>query len=148
MLSGVGFAWLFSVQAAASPTLTAVYVACIYLLLSTGLSLFGVPYLAMASELTSDPAERTRVLSFRQIALLLGVFVGLPFVIGGVVAMGGAVVAQSIGHKREAVPPLPFRGPSDALVRILAEQVVTFPRFVTTGGFDRAWAAARRALRR
>lgn len=91
MLSGVGFAWLFSVQAAASPTLTAVYVACIYLLLSTGLSLFGVPYLAMASELTSDPAERTRVLSFRQIALLLGVFVGLagaPLIIE---RFGGAV---------------------------------------------------------
>lgn len=91
LLSGLGFAWLFSVQAAASPTLTAVYVASIYLLLSTGLSLFGVPYLAMASELTSDPTERTRVLSFRQIALLTGVFVGLagaPLIIE---RFGGAV---------------------------------------------------------
>lgn len=80
-------------------------------------------------------------------ALMLGVFVGVAFVVGGLVAMATAVVAQGIGHKREAVAPLPFRGPSDALVRILAEQVVTFPRFVTSGAFDRAWAAARRASR-
>jgi GPH family glycoside/pentoside/hexuronide:cation symporter len=91
LLSSLGFVWVFSVPAGPSPTLTAVYVASIYLLLSTGLSLFGVPYLAMASELTPDPAERTRLLSFRQIFLLLGVFVGLagaPLIIE---RFGGAV---------------------------------------------------------
>lgn len=106
LLSGLGFVWVFSVQPGASPTLTAVYVASIYLLLSTGLSLFGVPYLAMASELTPDPAERTRMLSYRQIFLLLGVFVGLagaPLIIqrfGGALAgyrAMGLVLGLAIG---------------------------------------------------
>jgi hypothetical protein len=37
------------------------------------------------------------------------------------------------------VKPVPFRGPLDVLVRIFAEQFVTFPRFVLTGGLARAW---------
>jgi len=106
LLSTLGFIWIFSVQASASPTLTAVYVASLYLLLSTGLSLFGVPYLAMASELTADAAERTRVLSYRQIALLSGVFVGLagaPLILerfGGTVQgyrVMGLVLGSAIG---------------------------------------------------
>jgi hypothetical protein len=40
---------------------------------------------------------------------------------------------QGAGHKREACPPIPFDGPLDAVTRILAEQFVTFPRFVLSG---------------
>jgi hypothetical protein len=61
---------------------------------------------------------------------------------------GLAVVAlvfalQGRGHKREANGPLPFRSPLDVVVRLFAEQLVTFPRFVLSGGFARAWRAAR-----
>lgn len=57
----------------------------------------------------------------------------------GIVACLVAVVAQGAGHGREARPPLPFRGPLDAVLRIVAEQWITFPRFVLDGGFARAW---------
>lgn len=77
-------------------------------------------------------------------AVVLGAFVGAPFIVGGLVAMVLALGAQAVGHRREATAPVPFRGPSDAVVRLVAEQLVTFPRFVGTGAFDRAWAAARR----
>lgn len=59
-------------------------------------------------------------------------------------ALLGLVVAflvQGIGHGREANPSIPFDGPIDAATRILAEQFVTFPRFVLTGG----WGAALRS---
>lgn len=58
----------------------------------------------------------------------------------GVAALAVIVsfLAQGVGHQREATPPIPFASPGDAVGRILAEQFITFPRFVLTGGFRRA----------
>jgi hypothetical protein len=74
------------------------------------------------------------------LALVAGAFLAWWLVPAGAAAMAGALAAQGRGHAREAVKPLPFRGPADVLARIVVEQWVTFPRFVLTGGF----AAARR----
>jgi hypothetical protein len=59
----------------------------------------------------------------------------------GVLAAGPplSMTVQGFGHRREPVPPLPFRGPGDFLTRILAEQFYKFPRFVLGGGCARAW---------
>ena len=53
-----------------------------------------------------------------------------------------AMAAQGRGHRREGVPPVPFAGPLDVVQRIFAEQLITFPRFVLSGGFARAWREA------
>ena len=53
-----------------------------------------------------------------------------------------AVAAQGRGHKIEARPPAPFRSPLDVVARLLVEQLITFPRFVLSGGFARAWRGA------
>jgi hypothetical protein len=37
------------------------------------------------------------------------------------------------------VRPVPFAGPVDVVSRIFAEQLITFPRFVLSGQFARAW---------
>jgi hypothetical protein len=55
---------------------------------------------------------------------------------------GSRIVLQAGGHRLEASAPAPFRGPLDVVVRIFAEQWVTFPRYVVTGGFFRAFRAA------
>ncbi|MGZ6125638.1 MAG: terminase [Myxococcales bacterium] len=85
----------------------------------------------------------------------------VPLFIGGVVAtaaspwMGAqlllgaallpvAMAVQGRGHRREAVPPVPFAGPVDVVLRIFAEQLITFPRFVLSGGFASAWRQAGR----
>ena len=60
----------------------------------------------------------------------------------GVVAMLASVALQGMGHRQEPVPPEPFRGPLDAVSRIVFEQWVTFPRFVASGGWFRAWRQA------
>ena len=59
----------------------------------------------------------------------------------GAAAMLVAVAVQGRGHKRETEAPVPFTGPLDVVRRIFVEQWVTFPRFVASGGFARAWRA-------
>lgn len=63
----------------------------------------------------------------------------------GAAAMVGAMAVQGRTHRLEKTPPPPFRGPGDVLLRILAEQWITFPRFVLTGAFARAWREAARS---
>ena len=69
----------------------------------------------------------------------------LGWALPGLGAMGVAMALQGRGHRLETVGPVPFRGPFDALSRIFVEQWVTFPRFVLSGGFARAWRSARGA---
>ena len=52
-------------------------------------------------------------------------------------------LAQGAGHGREPERPEPFVGAGDFASRFLAEQFVTFPRFVLTGG----WSANLRRAR-
>ncbi len=61
----------------------------------------------------------------------------------GLGAMLAAVALQGRTHKLEKVPPAPFRGPRDVLARLFAEQWVTFPRYVLSGEFARAWRAGK-----
>ena len=58
---------------------------------------------------------------------------------GGVLAMVSSMALQGLGHRREPVPPEPFEGPLNAVLRIVCEQWITFPRFVASGGWHRAW---------
>jgi uncharacterized membrane protein YGL010W len=60
----------------------------------------------------------------------------------GLGAMAVAMIAQGKGHALEAEAPAPFAGPLDVVARIFAEQWITFPRFVLSGGFARAWREA------
>ena len=65
--------------------------------------------------------------------------------LAGLVAMAVAMALQGKGHRLEQEPPARFRSPLDVIARIFAEQLVTFPRFVLSGGFARAWREAGRA---
>ena len=75
-------------------------------------------------------------------ALLTSPLTGVGAAVGGAALMFVALVAQGRGHREEAARPAPFLGPADFVVRFLAEQWVTFPRFVLSGSFARAWRAA------
>jgi len=46
-----------------------------------------------------------------------------------------SIISQGIGHKKEGVPPEPFSGLSNFIVRIVLEQVYTFPKFVFSGSW-------------
>ncbi|MFO0683900.1 MAG: hypothetical protein U0234_17720 [Sandaracinus sp.] len=62
--------------------------------------------------------------------------------VGGLVAMVVAIAVQGRGHAQEKNAPIPFAGAGDLIGRILLEQLVSFPRFVLTGGLARAWRAS------
>src|SRR5215813_465486 len=46
-----------------------------------------------------------------------------------------SLILQGRGHKLEATAPEPFKGGLDFILRLFAEQWITFPRFVLTGGW-------------
>ncbi len=64
--------------------------------------------------------------------------------LAGVALMFAAIALQGRSHRLERTRPVPFRSRADLMARLFAEQWVTFPRFVLTGGFARAWRAAAR----
>jgi hypothetical protein len=61
--------------------------------------------------------------------------------VSGLALWLAALLAQGRGHAREREPPVPFDGPLDFASRFFVEQFVTFPRFVGSGGWLRAWRA-------
>lgn len=61
---------------------------------------------------------------------LLGFAISLAF---AALAFG----LQALGHRRERLAHRPYAGPADFVSRVFAEQFVTFPRFVLSGGWVR-----------
>jgi hypothetical protein len=59
----------------------------------------------------------------------------LPALVGGALCFLVSLILQGHGHKLEAMPPEPFKGGLDFILRLFAEQWITFPRFVLTGGW-------------
>jgi len=78
-------------------------------------------------------------------ALVASPLAGADFAGAGAGLMLVAMMAQGRGHRLEKTAPVPFRGVGDLLARFFAEQWVTFPRFVLSGGFAAAWRVAKRA---
>ena len=72
------------------------------------------------------------------IAIVAALFgVGLWYLPAGAVLIAVPVFAQRFGHGREIQRPEPFAGFDDFVSRFFAEQLVTFPRFVLSGGWLR-----------
>lgn len=70
------------------------------------------------------------------VAALYGLVMRSPLVL--IVATLGCMVSlflQGRSHKRELIQPEPFTSASNFIYRIFAEQWMTFPRFVVTGGW-------------
>lgn len=63
----------------------------------------------------------------------------LLLAVGAGVLTGVAIAIQGRGHREEPVRPQPFVSPFNALSRIFLEQWVTFPRFVLSGAWMRAF---------
>ncbi len=74
-------------------------------------------------------------------ALVLAPFTSSWLLAFAVPAVALPLFLQGRGHRLEANRPAPFHGPGDFVVRLFVEQWVTFPRYVLSGGFSRAWRA-------
>ena len=75
----------------------------------------------------------------------VGCLVGSLLVVATGAALGVlSLFIQGRGHRREQERPAPFHGPIDFVVRFLAEQWITFPRFIFSGQWQRNYDASRR----
>lgn len=79
LLSGIAFALMFSAPVFASPLAGAAYMSLAFALASTAYSLFSVPYLSVAAEMSEVPRERTTILAWRLVFLAIGVAVGAGY---------------------------------------------------------------------
>lgn len=135
VLTSVTFVGLFVFSGYRAPWVAAMTVGALFFVATTAFSAFSVPYLALASELSSDPHERTRILTFRMVFAVAGVVLGvglaqpLVFQLGGgaaawrtmAVLMGGiclvAMLATAYGvPRRRGVAPA--RPPQQGLGRM------------------------------
>ena len=73
------------------------------------------------------------------VGLVIGLALGQPLALLLLLPMVAAVAAQGRGHRGEPVAAVPFRSPFDGMARLFVEQCITFPRFVLSGGWGRAW---------
>jgi GPH family glycoside/pentoside/hexuronide:cation symporter len=67
---------LFAAPVFGSPLASAAYITVMFTIASTAFSLFSVPYLTMASEMTEDTHERSRIMAYRMIFAAVGLTVG------------------------------------------------------------------------
>ena len=75
LLAAVCFVALFVAPDFSTQMVLFIYMTAVYVLLNTGYSLFAVPYLTMASEMSDNPNERTTILSFRNAFLAVGLII-------------------------------------------------------------------------
>lgn len=75
--TSLAFAALFFTVDFSTAWIAALTICAIFFLGSTAFSIFSVPYLATASEMSSDPFERNRIIVMRMIFGSLGVLIGV-----------------------------------------------------------------------
>ena len=67
----------------------------------------------------------------------------VPLALGSI-GLIASLALQAHGHRLEQQTAEPFASKGDALKRLLLEQCVTFPRFLFSGAWWRAWRQRRR----
>ena len=93
VVTSIGFAILFSLRGFSTPEVAAAAVSVVFLIASTGFSAFSVPYLALASEISDDAHERSRLLASRIMGSIVGVIAGIGLAQPVIVAFGGGAAA-------------------------------------------------------
>jgi len=76
LLAALSFTALFFAPSSDDQFTLFLYITAVYLVMNTGYSMFSVPYLTMASEMSDNPDERTTILSFRNACLAIGLIIG------------------------------------------------------------------------
>ena len=95
IMTGAFFCALFNVPSYESVEARFWHVVAIYILCTTGYTIFSIPYIAMPAEMTQSPEERTRIVSYRMVFLFVGI------VLSGVLSpilidhFGGGIVGYS-----------------------------------------------------
>ncbi len=76
ILSSLALVALFAVPRFDDPLQSAAYITVMFTIASTAFSLYSVPYLTMATEMTGDYHERSRIMAYRLIFTAVGMIIG------------------------------------------------------------------------
>jgi glycoside/pentoside/hexuronide:cation symporter, GPH family len=129
----VAFALLFA-GPTAPPLLAGGWVVVLFLACATAYAFFQVPYVAMPAEITADPAERTRLMTWRVVVLALAILLSgatAPLVVAafgypamgvyiGLVLLAGVVGAYSGTRDAPTGPSVPSGGSLRDQLRVVA----------------------------
>lgn len=96
ILTSLSFLSFFLITDYGHPWVAAVAICVLFFIGSTAFSIFSVPYLAIASELSIDPHERTRILMVRMLFTTVGVLIGVGVAQPLVFALGGGAYGWHI----------------------------------------------------
>lgn len=75
--TALGFVSLFTITSYPSPAIAAAVTCGLFFLASTAFSIYSVPYLAIAAELSHDAHERNRIMVLRMVFATVGVLLGV-----------------------------------------------------------------------
>lgn len=75
--TALAFVALFAGTSYPSPWLAALAICGLFFIGSTAFSIYSVPYLAIAAELSGDPHQRNRIMVLRMVFAIIGVLVGV-----------------------------------------------------------------------
>jgi glycoside/pentoside/hexuronide:cation symporter, GPH family len=89
ILMSVTFVFLFNVPEFESDRATFFYVMIVFTLSATAYTIFAVPYIAMPTEMSTDPHERTKIMTWRMAFMTLGILLGSGFAPTLIEPMGG-----------------------------------------------------------
>lgn len=77
LVTSLGLVGLFTLPQFENPILAAIAISFVYFIASTGFSAYTVPYLALATEVSNDPYQRSRLMSARLMGGMIGGIAGV-----------------------------------------------------------------------
>ena len=91
LITSIAFAALFGPPEFGSNAALFAYILVCYLLVSTGYTIFNVPYMAMPAEMFDDYKERSVLMSYRVVFIAIGTLLA---------GSGGKLIAEAVGGGR------------------------------------------------
>lgn len=89
---GIGVVTLFNPPSGLDDWVAFLYLSCAYILLNTGMTVIGVPHLALGGALSPDTHERTELFGWKLVAGTFGLFAGILAPLAAASFMGTSVV--------------------------------------------------------
>lgn len=89
VFTSISFVFLFSAPELATERQSFIYVLAVYIASATAYTVYAVPYIAMPSEMSDDPDERSSIMAYRMTFAMVGVLAGSAAAPALVEAFGG-----------------------------------------------------------
>jgi len=132
----LSFVFLFSVPDFATPNGSFVYVLVVYVVSATAYTIFAVPYISMPAEMSTDPHERTIIMSYRMFFAMTGLLLG---------SVMSPLLVEWFGGGRQGYAAMSYIVGTFCALTMLTTFIAT--RHVPTGGYAPVPSSVKGAVR-